>query len=66
MNIDEAIEIIDDIISDYEYRCNCEDEEDEQQGIMLKIEALNLLKMMALTNKDILKEVLKEIIREEG
>ena len=66
MKLSEAIEIIDNIINDYEYRCNCEDEEDEQQGIMLKIEALNLLKMIALTNKDMLKEVLKEIIREEG
>ena len=42
MTINEAIEIIDDIISDYEYRCNCEDEEDEQQEIMLKIEALQM------------------------
>lgn len=56
MNIREAIEEIDNMVDRF-----------EEKGIRLRhteIVALHVLEMMATTNKDELKEILKEIIRE--
>lgn len=56
MNIHEAIEEIDNMVDRF-----------EEKGIRLRyreIEALYVLETMATTNKDYLREILKEIIEE--